>query len=85
MIRWPRLSATLSTTVTGGSADIDVIAVGLHPSSSCVAVISVRDGLNLGHSSHFPRHPAHVEAGVVGRLGIRQRGAVGAETHGQQH
>lgn len=49
-------------TVTGGSTDIDVIAVGLHPSSSCVAVISVRDGLNLGHSSHFPRHPAHVDA-----------------------
>ena len=52
-------------TVTGASTDIDVVAVGLHPSSSCVAVISVRDGLNLGHSSHFPRHPAHVDAGEL--------------------
>jgi excinuclease ABC subunit C len=50
-----------SRTISGDSGDIDVIAAAPHPSHSCVAVISVRDGQNLGHSSHFPRHPAHVE------------------------
>ena len=50
-----------SRALTGGAEDLDVIAVAPHASSSCVAVVSVRDGANLGHSSHFPRHPPHAE------------------------
>ena len=46
--------------VTIGARDADIIAVALHASSSCVAVTSVRDGLNLGHRSFFPRHPHHL-------------------------
>lgn len=45
--------------ITGGAEDLDVIAVAPHQSGSCVAVVSVRDGLNLGHRSHFPKHSAH--------------------------
>lgn len=45
--------------MTGGEEDVDVIAVAPHGSTSCLVVMSVRDGLNLGHRSHFPRHPAH--------------------------
>ena len=48
-----------SRAMTGGADDLDVIAVAPHASSSCLVVMSVRDGLNLGHRSHFPRHPAH--------------------------
>ncbi len=51
-----------SRTITGGAEDIDVIVVAPHASSSCVVVVSVRDGLNLGHRSHFPRHPSHASA-----------------------
>ncbi|HEY0913239.1 MAG TPA: excinuclease ABC subunit UvrC [Solimonas sp.] len=50
-----------SRALTGGAEDLDVIAVAPHASSSCLAVVSVRDGVNLGHSSHFPRHPPQVE------------------------
>ncbi|HSW14608.1 MAG TPA: excinuclease ABC subunit UvrC [Solimonas sp.] len=50
-----------SRALTGGAEDLDVIAVAQHAASSCVAVVSVRDGVNLGHSSHFPRHPPHAE------------------------
>lgn len=45
-----------------GARDADLIAVAPHASSSCVSVTSVRDGLNLGHRSFFPRHPAQIEA-----------------------
>ncbi len=48
-----------SQSMTGGADDIDVVAVAAHASSSCVTVISVRDGVNLGHRNHFPKHPAH--------------------------
>ncbi len=48
-----------SRVITGGSDDLDVIVVAPHASMSCVAVMSVRDGANLGHRSHFPRHPPH--------------------------
>ncbi|MES0873491.1 excinuclease ABC subunit UvrC [Sinimarinibacterium thermocellulolyticum] len=51
-----------SQTMTGGARNLDVIAVALHPASSCVTVVSVRDGVNLGHRSHFPQHPLHAEA-----------------------
>jgi excinuclease ABC subunit C len=51
-----------SRNMTGGAADLDVITVALHPAHSCVVVMSVRDGMNLGHRSHFPRHPPHAEA-----------------------
>ncbi|MFA5940600.1 MAG: excinuclease ABC subunit UvrC [Sinimarinibacterium sp.] len=43
--------------MTGGADDVDVIVVAPHPGSSCVTVVSVRDGVNLGHKSHFPKHP----------------------------
>ena len=46
-----------SRAITGGAEDLDVIAVAPHASGSCVAIVSVRDGLNLGHRSHFPKHP----------------------------
>ncbi|TDU31998.1 excinuclease ABC subunit C [Panacagrimonas perspica] len=45
--------------ITGGADDLDVIACAPHASGSCVVVMSVRDGLNLGHRSHFPKHSAH--------------------------
>ena len=48
-----------SRSLTGGAEDLDVVVVAPHQSSSCVVVMSVRDGMNLGHRSHFPRHPAH--------------------------
>jgi len=47
--------------ITGGADEIDVIAVAPHASSSCVVVTSVRDGLNLGHGSYFPKHPVNTE------------------------
>jgi len=43
--------------ITGGADDLDVVALAPHGSSTAVAVVSVRDGLNLGHASFFPRHP----------------------------
>jgi excinuclease ABC subunit C len=45
---------------TGGARDLDVIAVASHAASSCVAVISIRGAVNLGHRSHFPKHPTGV-------------------------
>ena len=45
--------------ITGGAEDLDVIACAPHASGSCLVVVSVRDGLNLGHRSHFPAHSAH--------------------------
>lgn len=48
--------------LTGGAEDLDVVCVATHPSASCVVVMSVRDGMNLGHRSHFPRHAAHAGA-----------------------
>lgn len=48
-----------SSAITGGAQDVDAIACALHASASCVVVMSVRDGRNLGHRSHFPRHAAH--------------------------
>ncbi|MGB0955369.1 MAG: excinuclease ABC subunit UvrC, partial [Panacagrimonas sp.] len=43
--------------ISGGARNADVLALASHPSSSCLVVVSVRDGLNLGHRSYFPRHP----------------------------
>ncbi|MFP5304829.1 MAG: excinuclease ABC subunit UvrC [Gammaproteobacteria bacterium] len=43
--------------MTGGADDVDVVVVAAHPTSSCFTVVSVRDGVNLGHRSHFPQHP----------------------------
>ncbi|MGH8445766.1 MAG: excinuclease ABC subunit UvrC [Solimonas sp.] len=48
-----------SRVISGGADDLDLIVVAPHASNSCVVVMSVRDGVNLGHRSHFPRHPAH--------------------------
>jgi excinuclease ABC subunit C len=45
--------------------DADVVAVALHPSGSCVTVLSVRDGANLGHRSFFPAHLPDVDVGTV--------------------
>jgi excinuclease ABC subunit C len=47
--------------ITGGADEADVIAVAPHASSSCIVVISVRGGQNLGHGSYFPRHPRGIE------------------------
>jgi excinuclease ABC subunit C len=47
--------------IRGRTRDLDVVAVAPHAASSCVVVMSVRDGLNLGHRSHFPRHPPEAE------------------------
>ena len=41
--------------------DADVIAVAPHPARSCVTVLSVREGRNLGHRSYFPAHSGDVE------------------------
>ena len=51
-----------SKALTGGADDLDVVVVATHPSASCVVVMSVRDGINLGHRSIFPKHPAHATA-----------------------
>jgi excinuclease ABC subunit C len=45
--------------------DADVVAVAMHPSGSCVSVLSVRGGRNLGHRSFFPAHSGGVEPGVL--------------------
>jgi excinuclease ABC subunit C len=45
--------------------DADAIAVALHASGSCVTVLSVRDGRNLGHRSFFPQHPPEIEPGAL--------------------
>lgn len=63
--------------LTGGSNDIDVIAVAPHVTATAVAVISVRDGLNLGHASFFPRHPpgtgpAALLAGFIGQYYLQR-------------
>ena len=47
--------------ITGGADDLDVIALAPHGSSSSVVVVAIRDGLNLGHASFFPRHPPNME------------------------
>ena len=47
--------------ITGGADELDVFAVAPHASSSCIVVIAVRDGLNLGHGSFFPRHPTGID------------------------
>lgn len=43
--------------ITGGAQALDVVALSPHTSKSAVALVSVRDGLNLGHASHIPNHP----------------------------
>ncbi|MGH8441443.1 MAG: excinuclease ABC subunit UvrC [Nevskiaceae bacterium] len=48
-----------------GVRDADAIAVALHASGSCVTVLSVRDGRNLGHRSFFPQHVPEVEADLL--------------------
>ncbi len=45
--------------------DADAIAVALHVSGSCVTVLSVRDGRNLGHRSFFPQHPPEIEPAAL--------------------
>ncbi|HUS24087.1 MAG TPA: excinuclease ABC subunit UvrC [Candidatus Binatia bacterium] len=46
--------------ISPDSRDVDVIAVAPHAGGSCVTVLSVRDGLNLGHRSFFPAHSEEV-------------------------
>ena len=41
--------------------DADVIAVAQESGRTCVTVLSVREGANLGHRSFFPAHGADVE------------------------
>jgi excinuclease ABC subunit C len=47
--------------IVPGVRDADAIAVALHASGSCVTVLSVRGGRNLGHRSFFPSHPPEIE------------------------
>lgn len=47
--------------ITGGAEMLDVVALAFHASSTVVTVTAVRDGLNLGHASHYPRHPPGTE------------------------
>jgi excinuclease ABC subunit C len=47
--------------MTGDAQNADVFTVAPHGSFSCVVVVSVRDGVNLGHGSFFPRHPPETE------------------------
>ncbi|WP_028006642.1 excinuclease ABC subunit UvrC [Solimonas flava] len=54
-----------SRVISGGADDLDLVVVAEHASSSCVVVMSVRDGVNLGHRSHFPRHAAHTPPGEL--------------------
>lgn len=54
-----------SRAITAGAKNLDVIVIALHPSSSCVTVMSVRDGLNLGHHNYFPRHPLSASASDI--------------------
>lgn len=43
--------------LTGGAKTLDVIAIAAHAANSCIVVITVRDGMNFGHGSFFPKHP----------------------------
>jgi excinuclease ABC subunit C len=47
--------------VSGGTRNTDVVALAPHAGSSAVVVMSVRDGLNLGHRSFYPQHPTDTE------------------------
>lgn len=47
--------------VSGGTRNTDVVALAPHAGSSAVVVMSVRDGLNLGHRSFYPQHPKDTE------------------------
>ncbi|MGH8456125.1 MAG: excinuclease ABC subunit UvrC, partial [Stenotrophobium sp.] len=51
--------------INGGAREIDAIVVAPHASSSCVTVVSVRDSMNQGHQSHFPRHPQGIEPAAL--------------------
>jgi excinuclease ABC subunit C len=51
--------------LASGSRDLDVIAVAPHASGSCITVLSVRNGQNLGHRSFFPSHAAQFEMGSL--------------------
>ncbi|MDT0498376.1 excinuclease ABC subunit UvrC [Algiphilus sp. W345] len=48
--------------ITGGAADIDVVACVPHAAHACLVVVTVRDGVNLGHRSFFPKHPQGTDA-----------------------
>lgn len=51
-----------SRAITGGAEEIDVIACVPHAAHSCVVVMTVRGGVNLGHRSFFPKHPPGIDA-----------------------
>lgn len=51
-----------SRAINGGAREMDMLVVAPHAAMSCVTVVSVRDGLNLGHRSFFPKHPAEMSA-----------------------
>ncbi|MEJ8568294.1 excinuclease ABC subunit UvrC [Wenzhouxiangellaceae bacterium CH-27] len=48
-----------------GGGDVDFVAVAQDRGKSCVQVVSVRGGRNLGQRSHFPSQAEHREAGEV--------------------
>lgn len=51
--------------MAGGVRDADFIALAPHAAHSCVVVLCVRDGVNLGHRSFFPSHPPELEAAAI--------------------
>jgi excinuclease ABC subunit C len=58
--------------VSGGQADIDFIALAQEQGQSCVQLVSIRGGRNLGQRSHFPSQaegfaPAEVLEAFLGQ------------------
>ena len=52
--------------VSGGSGDIDIIAVAMAAGKACVQVVSFRGGRNIGQKSYFPTQAeGHDEAAVL--------------------
>lgn len=51
--------------LSGASKDVDFIALVPHAAHGCIAVLSVRDGQNLGHRSFFPVHPPQIDAAAL--------------------
>ncbi|MGD2127787.1 MAG: excinuclease ABC subunit UvrC [Lysobacterales bacterium] len=47
--------------VSGRQVDLDILALAQEPSQSCVAVVSIRGGRNLGQRNHFPTQAEGLE------------------------
>ena len=47
--------------VSGRQVDLDILALAQEPSQSCVTVVSIRGGRNLGQRNHFPTQAEGLE------------------------